>query len=88
MIRVELWRPLSAHSRIGGGSSPSESAMAPPTPYHSLVVDLEQTSSGRDLPERQLRSQGAAQPPHFLYSQCPDPQPQSVSHHSLVLYLG
>ena len=61
-------------------------AQPPPTPHHSLALDLRQTGPGRRLPQRQPRSLVAVQPSQFLQPQCPSPQP--IPHHSLALDLG
>ena len=49
------------------------------TPQHGLVLDLEQTGHGRSLPQRQPRSQVAAQLSQFLQPQCPDPPTPAYS---------
>ena len=59
-----------------------------PMPYHSFVLDLEQTGPGRHLPQKQSRSQVVAQTPQFLQPQGPDSQLQLNPHYSLVLDPG
>ena len=70
------------------GSFPCGSAIAPYTPHRILEPKLVHTDSGRDLAQRQPRSQAAAQPPPFLQPQHPGPQPQPTPHHSLAQGLG
>ena len=100
---VQPWRTWSART-LGGttetswvdslwggvnnGSLPARSTPGLPTPHYSSVPDLGQIGPGRGPPQRQPRSQAAAQPPGFLQSSHPGPLHQPTSHHSLELGLG
>lgn len=69
-------------------SSSSKSAPALPPTHFSLVQELEHTSPEMRLPQRQRKSQVAAQPPQILQPQCPDPQPYPTPHHCIASDLG
>ena len=65
-----------------------QAALPPPGSSHStrsLTLELGRTGPARRLPQRQPRP-GAVQPPQFLQSRRPNPQP--TPHHSLALDPG
>lgn len=56
VVWVEWWGPPSAQSGVCS-SSPSESALALPTPHCTLALDLGQTGPGRRCHKKQPKSQ-------------------------------
>lgn len=75
----------SPQGGVSSGPLPCRSTPVSPYPTLPFGVGSRQTGPGRGLPQREPRSQVAAQQPRLLKPQHSGPQHQPTTHHSLAV---